>query len=143
MKKLSSILILVILLFLCQYSYAWPKKQEPALYITAVNPFEDKNYDTQIVSHSVFKINSRIYFLIYNPKGFKSDYIKYQIVKQDDKAFVGGYTRIRNKTVRLKNKNYYCDYFVLSETGKYFLQVFDITDLNTELAVGAFRVVDE
>ena len=130
-------------MFVTQTAFGWGDKNKSSLYISATNPMEDSNYETEIQSHSVFKINSRIYFLIYNPKGFKSNYIKYQIVKQDDKAHIGGYTRARNKTVRLKNKNYYCDYFVLSETGKYFLQVFDITDLNTELAVGAFRVVDE
>ncbi len=143
MKKLSSLLLIFFVLFVTQTAFGWGDKNKSSLYISATNPMEDSNYETEIQSHSVFKINSRIYFLIYNPKGFKSNYIKYQIVKQDDKAHIGGYTRARNKTVRLKNKNYYCDYFVLSETGKYFLQVFDITDLNTELAVGAFRVVDE
>lgn len=143
MKKLSSIILIVFLLFSIQGVYAWGKKAKPSLYITSTNPFDDKNYETQIQSHSVFQLNKRIYFLVYNPNGFKSNFIKYQIVKQDDNAFSGGYTRIRNKTVRLKNKNYYCDYFVLSEKGKYFLQIFDITDLNKEIAFGAFRVIDE
>ncbi len=143
MKKLSSLLLVILLLFFAQSVFAWQKKQKPSLYITAQSPFEQKGYETQIQSDSVFKLNSRIYFLIYHPQGFKSDYLKYQIIKQDDNAFVGGYTRIRNKTVRIKNKNYYCDYFVLSEAGKYYLQIFDITDLNTELAIGGFRVLDE
>ncbi len=143
MKKLSSIILIVFLLFSIQGAHAWGKKAKPSLYLTSTNPFDDKNFETQIQSHSVFQLNKRIYFLVYNPNGFKSNFLKYQIVKQDDNAFSGGYTRIRNKTVRLKNKNYYCDYFVLSEKGKYFLQIFDITDLNKEIAFGAFRVINE
>lgn len=143
MKKLSSFLLIVFLLVFSQGCFAWAKKQKASLYITSTNPFDDKNYDVQIQKDSVFKVNSRIYFLVYEPNGFKSNYVKYQIVKQDDNAFVGGYTRIRNKTVRLKNKNYYTDYFVLSECGKYFLQIFDVVDLNKEVVMGAFRVVDE
>ena len=54
-----------------------------------------------IKSFDVFGINKRIYFLIYTPEGFKSDYIKYQIVKQDDNAHVGGYSRVRNITRRV------------------------------------------
>jgi hypothetical protein len=49
--------------------------------------------------------------VVYNPQGFKSDYIKYQVFKQDDKAHIGGYSRIRNITKKLNNKNYYIDYF--------------------------------
>ena len=72
----------------------------------------------------------------------RSDYIKYQIVKQDDNAHVAGYTRIRNITCRVKNKNYYSDYFILFEEGKYFLQVFDIQNLHQWLVIGGFRVVE-
>ena len=90
----------------------------------------------------VFRKDERIYFQIINPKGFKSNYIKYQIVKQDDNANVGGYTRIRNITVKVKSKYDYKDYFVLSEKGKYFIQVFDIENLQHWLAIGSFLIVE-
>lgn len=90
----------------------------------------------------VFKINSKIYFQINSPKGFKSDYIKLQIVKQDDNAHVGGYTRIKNKTVRVQSKYSYGDYFIISQKGKYFIQIFDIENLQQWLAIGSFLVVE-
>ena len=90
----------------------------------------------------VFKTNERIYFQINVPKGFKSQYIKYQIVKQDDNAHMGGYTRIRNITVKVNSKHSYSDYFVLSQKGKYYIQVFDIENLQQWLAIGSFLVIE-
>ncbi len=97
----------------------------------------------KVQAKNVFPVNSRIYFAISNPKGFKSDYIKYQIVKQDDKAHIGGLTRIRNVTCRLKNKNSYFDYFLLGEAGVYYIQIFDITNLQQWVAIERFKVVSE
>ena len=37
--------------------------------------------------------------------------------------------------------NYY-DYFILYEAGKYYLQIFDIENLNQWIVIGEFRVVD-
>lgn len=92
---------------------------------------------------SVFSANKRIYFYVYNPDSFKSDYVRYQIIKQDDNAHVGGYSRVRNITRRLKDKNSFSDYFVLTGAGKYAIQIFDITNLNQWVAFGAFRVVED
>lgn len=134
------ILIKLLILFFIVISpcYAWGKKQKPVIILAD---------STQAISKSdfqyVFKTNSKIYFLISNPKGFKSDYIKYQIVKQDENAHIGGYTRVRNVTCRIKNKNSYADYFVLLEKGKYFIQIFDITNLQQWVAIQGFQVIDE
>jgi len=142
---MRKILILLILAFLTNPSYAffWNKKEKPSLFLSPNDPRVDINFEKTLENHSVFKLKDRIYFLVYNPEGFKSDYIKYQIIKQDDKAHVGGYTRVRGITKRLNNKNYYIDYFVLSEAGKYGLQIFDITNLHQWVAFGHFRVIDE
>ena len=91
---------------------------------------------------NIFHIGEKIYFLAYTPEGFKSDYIKYQLVKQADEAHVGGYSRVRNVTCRIRNKNYYSDYFILYEAGKYYLQVFDIQNLHQWVVIGEFRVVE-
>lgn len=142
MKKL---LIFFLFLFLTSPSYAlWGKKKEaPVLFLSAYDPKTSSEFDRQLENHSVFRTGQRIYFLIYTKEGFSSDYIKYQIVKQDDNAHVGGYSRIRNITRRVSDKNSYVDYFVLSQPGKYIIQIFDITNLHHWLAVGQFRVVNE
>lgn len=142
MKKIIAILVLILL---CAPSHAffWKKKEKPSLFLSSSDPSITISYDEKINNEDVFKIGSRIYFIIYNPDGFKSNYIKYQIFKQDDNAHIGGYSRIRNITRRVNNKNYYIDYFVLSETGKYGLQIFDIENLHHWIAFAHFLVVEE
>ena len=144
-KKLSFILIFIMLFFLTFPCFSWgfKKKFEPTLIMTQNDPRLGVSYDEKIPVYEVFKTNQRIYFIIHNPNGFKSNFIKYQIVKQDDKAHVGGYTRIRNITKRISDKYQFIDYFTLSQAGKYYLQVFDITNLHHWLAITSFGVVNE
>lgn len=142
MKKFLLILILLSITSPC-HAFFWKKKEKPSLILSSKDPRETISYDEIIISEDVFKLGNRIYFLIYTPDGFKSDFIKYQLVKQDDKAHVGGYTRIRNITKRVSDKNYYIDYFVLSEAGKYILQIFDIENLHHWIAIAYFVVVNE
>ncbi len=142
MKKILPI-FLIIFLIISNCVFAFGKKQKPVIFLTATDPSLITTFDETIEQVNVFKVGDKIYFTIYTPDGFKSDYIKYQIVKQDDKAHIGGYTRIRNITRRITNKNSYSDYFTLSQTGKYYIQVFDIQNLHQWLAIGAFQVVDK
>lgn len=142
MKK-TLIILLILLATFPSYASFWNKKAKPSLFLSSKDPRASIEYDNKIQNEDVFNLGDKIYFLIYTQEGFKSDYIKYQIIKQDDKAHVGGYSRIRNITKRVTNKNYYIDYFVLSETGKYILQIFDITNLHHWIALGQFVVVNE
>ena len=141
MKKIISIVFLFLVSFssVCD-ARIFQKKQKPTLILSPYDPREVK-YEAMPQEASMFKTGERIYFFIYVPEGFKSQYIKYQIVKQDDNAYVGGFTRERNVTVKVKDKNSYVDYFVINQKGKYFIQIFDITDVHHWLAIGAFRVL--
>ena len=141
MKTAISLLFLGCFLFLP--SYAFKKKKLPtSLILTSFDPLVKDGFDVKIQEDRYFKKGEKIYFLIQNPNGFASDYIKYQIIKQDDNAHIGGYSRFLNKTAKLKNKNYFSDYFVLYQKGKYYLQVFDITDTNHWLNLEGFMVID-
>lgn len=142
MKKLLAILFLILL---CAPSYAFffKKKEKSSLFLSSIDPRITISYDEKISNEDIFNTGKRIYFLVYNPEGFKSDYIKYQIFKQDDNAHVGGYSRVRNITRKIDNRNYYIDYFVLSEAGKYGLQIFDIENLHHWVAFAHFLVVEE
>lgn len=140
MKKL--LLLIFLFSFFINPSFAWGKKPKNLLYFGNSIDEIEKSVIDKIETKDVFKVGNKIYFLAYIPEGFKSDYIKYQIVKQDDNAHVAGYTRIRNITCRIKNKNYYSDYFIIYETGKYYLQVFDIQNLHQWLVIGGFKIVE-
>ena len=144
MKKLFlSLLITVLLIPYCSAGIFNRSDKKPVLYLTAYDPRVQRGYDDKIEPVNVFRLGDRIYFSVYTKKGFKSDYIKYQIVRQDDNAHIGGYSRVMNKTVKVSNKNYYIDYFVINRTGKYFIQIFDIENLQQWIVMGAFAVLDE
>ncbi len=145
MKK-TFLLIFIFFGILCfinpVYSFSFKKKEKPYIVLSSADLNREENLKKATLN-SVFRINERIYFYVYTPDGFKSDYIKYQIVKQDDNAHVQGFTRIRNITKRVKNKNKFVDYVVLSQKGKYFIQVFDIENLHQWIAIAGFLVVDD
>ncbi len=140
MRKVLLTILLSILVSIAAYA---KKQNKPVIIMSSYDPTVVEAYNNTITSHNIFAVNSRIYFTIYNPKGFKSDYIKYQIIKQDDNAHIGGYTRIRNLTKKVNDKYSYTDYFVLASKGKYYIQVFDITNLHQWLAIDEFRVIDD
>ena len=144
MKKIF-ILLSILLLFApyCNAGIFNRADKKPVLYLTAYDPRIVTGYDDKIEPINVFKLGDRIYFSVYTKKGFKSDYIKYQIVRQDDNAHVGGYTRVMNKTVRVSDKNSYVDYFVINRAGKYFIQIFNIENLHQWIVMGAFAVLNE
>ena len=142
MKKFLVITFIFITLFSPAFALFGKNKDKPVLILSSYDP-RTTSYDEKIENYTVYKSGSRIYFMIYSKKGFKSQYLKYQIVKQDDNAHEGGYSRVRGQVVKINDPNQYIDYFVLNTPGKYFLQVFDITNLSQWLAIGAFRVVNE
>ena len=143
MKKLIYLLLFIVLISLTSYAGIFKKNPKPVLYLTSYDPRTITSYDEKIEPVNVFRKGDRIYFSVYTKKGFESDFIKYQVVKQDDKAHIGGYSRVMNKTVRVSNKNYYVDYIVINSAGKYFIQIFNITNLQQWIVMGAFAVLDE
>lgn len=142
MKKILA-LIIAILLIPSSFAFFWKKKEKPSLFLSTTDPREKIAIEAPLENHSIFKKQTRIYFLVYVPEGFKSNYIKYQIIKQDDKAHIGGFSRVQNKTCRIKDKHYYIDYVVIQEAGKYAIQIFDIENLHHWITYGHFRVVNE
>ena len=143
MKNLICIILFIFLCSPCVYAGLFRKDSKPELYLTPYNPKVVSDCDNKIEPINVFKKGERIYFSVINKKGFKSDFIKYQVVKQDDNAHIGGYSRVMNRTVRVSDKNSYVDYFVINQKGKYFIQIFDIENLQQWVVMGAFAVLDE
>ena len=142
MNKILCVIFVNLFFILPVFSFG-NKKLKSSLFLSKTDPLIFDNYDTKIQQDRYFRLGDKIYFLIQNPQGFSSDYVKYQIVKQDDNAHIGGYSRVINKTVRLKNKYYFSDYFVLYQTGKYYIQIFDIIDTNHWLNIEGFAVINE
>lgn len=89
-----------------------------------------------------FQKGQRVYFSIISPKGFEDDLIKIVIFKKDAKSEFWGYSNLYNKTVQTGGKQYYYDYIAPSEAGFYVVRVFEMKNLQKQIATGMFRVND-
>ena len=143
MRRSLILFFSLIFLTLSANAWFWNKKGEVLLFLTPYSPKAKIINEEKLETHDVFKIGQRIYFLVYTQDGFKSNYIKYQIIKQENNAHIGGYSRIRNVIKRVSDKNYYIDYFTLSESGKYAIQIFDIENLHHWITYAHFLVENE
>ncbi len=102
-------------------------------------PITEKNiYDNS----TVFQANSRIYYLILMPEKVESRYLYIQIIKKDNKYGQFGYNLVQTRNIRLKDEeiNYFTDYFVLSESGYYFMRVYSKDNPHKVLASAEFYV---
>ena len=90
---------------------------------------------------NTFSAGDKIYFAIYNPKGFKTKLLKLQVFKKtDNNSEFGGYEYLYNRTLELTNKNAYTDYVVINTKGNFVFQIFDYTDFQKPVVLGIVKV---
>lgn len=133
-KKLGLIVALICLNLL---TCGWIK-QKAFVY------FNNKPFTAETVLKPVceFDKGTKIYYLFFSKKRLKNDYIRVQLFKINDKVARGGAEMLRVKEYRLmKDEVYYqTDYFVLHQSGRFVVQIFDPENVNLPLAVGEFKV---
>jgi len=132
MRKL--ILSLLFLIFLASGCTT-----EKASILFNKYPVTEKNiYDYS----TIFPAGRRIYYVILMPKKVESRYIYIQIVKKDNDYGQFGYQLIQTRNIRLKDEevHYYTDYFVLNESGFYFMKVYSKDNPQKVLASAEFHV---
>ena len=88
----------------------------------------------------IFPENTRIYYAVVSPKGFKNNVLRVQIIKKDEKSEFWGYAYHRSEDYQIKNPYYFTNYIVLSQSGQYFLRVFEKHNLNTPIVHEGFWV---
>ncbi len=92
-------------------------------------------------NEKVFSVGQPIYYAILMPKGFKNEYIRFQIVKKEEKNVHWGYKIYQSKDYHVDTaQNYFLNSFALHEAGYYFVQVFAFNDLDTPLVRNDFWV---
>ena len=134
MKKLNIILLLILILFT-----ATSCTRDKAGILFNTRPITEKN----IYDYSTnFPVDSRIYYVILMPQKVESRYIYIQIVKKDNDYGRLGYKLIQTRNIRLKDEeiNYFTDYFVLNESGYYFMKVYSKDKPQKVLAAAEFYV---
>ncbi len=129
-KSLSFVIILLMFLLTgCGQKPFIIMKSEPVTAQNALYP------------EQTYHKGERIYFVLVNPKGFKDDALKIEIVKKNDKVPTMGYSIHYAKDVRInKDNEAYADYFVLHSSGWYFMQVFELRRPDKCLARYDFQV---
>ncbi len=100
------------------------------------------NQNNALHDKKVFETGTKIYYLFIAPERMNDDYIRVQIFKMTDKAPLGGYDVVRTKDYRLmKDERYYhTNYFVLHESGRYYMQVFSHSNFTKPVAINDFYV---
>lgn len=126
--------IAVVLLF-CGFSFKQPKNE----VLLGYEPITQDNIDKACV---LFKTGHKIHYTFLIPKGFKDDFIRIQVMKKDDKSEFWGYKYQTHYDFKIEEdgKLYITDYIVLHKKGFYFVQFFNLENINKPLALGEFWV---
>lgn len=132
MKKSFIFFVLCLGLFLTGWKF-----NKPAVVFSDTPISKEEGYTPL----NTFHTEDKIYYAVYNPKGFKTKLLKLQVFKKtDNNSEFYGYEYLYNKTIELKNKNTYADYIVINNKGYYIFQFFDYTNFQKPVALGIIRV---
>ena len=89
----------------------------------------------------IFEMGETTHFVVFNPKGFESPYLRLQIIKKETKTKNWGFKIHTSKNIKIDNtKKYYIDSFKLSQSGSYIVSLFYLNDLNRPIVRGMFTV---
>ncbi len=135
MKKI----LLILILILCSFIFTGCDREKPGILFSSTPFSKELRYKEQ----SVYKKGEKIYYLLYNPKDFKTRLLKVQVFRKDsdaDEFF--GYEYLYNQTVELKDKKFYTDYFIINRKGFYIFQAFEFTDTIKPVIIGVVKVED-
>jgi len=136
--RLSFLTIFILSVFVfCGFSL--PQRQKPFILFCPL-PI---NQDTISSATNMFKAGDKIYYMIYTPKGFQDDCIRIQLIKQDDKVPIGGYTVMYTQDVDVPlNATTYSNDITIPGKGIYIMQVAEMNNFRKALMYGSFRVED-
>lgn len=132
LKKIFSFLVLGLTLLLCGCD-----KETPIIL------FNNQPINKTTVNSPVdfFELGETTYFVVFNPKGFESPYLRMQLVKKDSKVQNWGFKIARSQDIKIDaSKNYYIDKINVSQSGTYILSLFYLDDLNRPIVRGMFVV---
>jgi len=130
MNKLKIIFILLTVMFTSGCSKAFIlMKSEPLTPLNA-QYFEQR-----------FTKGQRIYYAIINPKDFKDDVLRVQILKTNTKVDTQGYSIVWAKDVEIDpSARYFTDYFTITQSGLYLMRIFELRRTDKALTAYDFWV---
>lgn len=88
-----------------------------------------------------FALNEPVNYVLLNPKGFQSPYLRVQIIKKDTKVQNWGAKVHLAKDVKIDaSKNFYINDVTLTQSGLYIMSIYYLDDLDKPIARGEFWV---
>lgn len=132
LKKFFLFLFLGLILFVCGCDNETPIvlfNNQPINKVTVHSPVD------------FFELGETTHFVVFNPKGFESPYLRMQLIKKDTKVQNWGFKIATSKDIKIDmNKNYYIDSIQVSQAGTYIFSLFYLNDLNRPIVRGMFVV---
>ena len=135
--KIKTLILICSLILINLLTCGW-FRQQAFVYFNNL-PF---TAETTLKPVYEFKKDSKIYYLFFSKKKLSNEYIRVQLFKIGDSIPQGGASMMRVKDYRLMKdeKFYHTNYFVLHESGRYVVQIYDPQNPNVPLARGEFKV---
>jgi len=117
MRNFFTVLLLFLLL-----TFSGCDREKPLIFFSSKPITSNLDFNNPEV---VFAPSTRINFVVYNPKGFKSKKIRLQVIKMSDKVPILGYTLEHARDIEINpSQNYFISDFYIHNTGCFMLRVF-------------------
>ncbi len=124
-------LLLILLTFCVVFTSACEKIGKPMLLTNS------QIITRETVSNPVYTFSprQRINYVVINPKGFSDTVLRLQIIKKDEKTANWGISIYQSENINVeKGKKFYIGYTTLPEKGCYIMRVFELNNIENELA---------
>lgn len=131
----KTICIITMLLILCLSGF----KKPTTMILFNTKPITKET----VLNNSIeFPVGERIYYLFITEKPLKSDMIRIELRKKEEKAEYWGVKVVYSNDYRLYQDQlfYYNDYIVLHDAGHYYMLIYSKDRLDKPLAVSDFYV---
>ena len=138
--KIKSFLNFILLFFVLFFGVCQLSVYAKAKSVILFNK-EPINTTTIQASTNLFELGDTTHYVLYVPKGFKSPYLRMQIVKKDTKTMNWGYSINRAQNIKIDtSKNYYIDSVKMSQPGFYIVSFYYLNDLVHPISRANFTV---
>lgn len=139
MKKILKNFMFLTIFLICLFILCGCDREKPGILFSSTPFSKELGYKEQ----SIYKTGEKIYYLLYKPKGFETRLLKVQVFRKDDGADeFFGYEYLYNKTVELKDRKFYTDYFIINRKGFYVFQAFEFTNTLKPVILGIVKIED-
>ena len=105
--------------------------------------FNNQPINTQTVNSpvTIFQVGETLHYVLLNPQGFDSPYLRIQLIKKNTKVQNWGFGVDFTRNVKIDTtKKFYIDSLKLNNSGSYIMSIFYISDLNRPIARATFVV---